>query len=119
MITTENQQKSPTHRLTIRYISSLALIACLSITGQVIIQRLLSQQRIDVEVVSNVQRQQLLSQRLAKLALALKVTQYQQDSTNSQSIVKDFEETIAEWETIELNLRQLETKMNVSAGRTS
>ncbi|MEO0687139.1 MAG: adenylate/guanylate cyclase domain-containing protein, partial [Cyanobacteria bacterium J06649_11] len=107
MITTANQQKSPTHLLTIRYVSSLALIACLSITGQVIIQRLLSQQRIDVEVVSNVQRQQLLSQRLAKLALALKVTQYQQDSANSQSIVKDFEETIAEWETIEQNLRKL------------
>ena len=119
MTSTNNQQKSPTHRLTIRYISSLALIACLSITGQVVIQHLLSQQRIDVEVVSNVQRQQLLSQRLAKLALALKVTQYQQDSTNSQSIVKDFEETIAEWETIEQNLRQLETKMNVSTGRTS
>ena len=119
MTSTNNQQKSPTHRLTIRYISSLALIACLSITGQVIIQRLLSQQRVDVEVVSNVQRQQLLSQRLAKLALALKVTQNQQDSTNRQSIVKDFEETIAEWETIEQNLRTLETSINVSAGRST
>ena len=119
MITTDKQQKSPTYRLTIRYVSSLAVIACLSITGQVIIQRLLSQQRIDVEVVSNVQRQQLLSQRLAKLALALKVTQYKQDNTNTQSIVTDFEETIAEWETIERNLRRLETSMNVSAGRTS
>ena len=119
MITTDKQQKSPTYRLTIRYVSSLAVIACLSITGQVVIQRLLSQQRIDVEVVSNVQRQQLLSQRLAKLALALKVTQYKQDNTNTQSIVTDFEETIAEWETIERNLRRLETSMNVSAGRTS
>jgi len=119
MLSTENIEKSPIRRLTIRYISSLAVIACLSIMGQVVIQRLLSQQRIDVEVVSNVQRQQLLSQRLAKLALALKVTQHKQDNINSQSIVKDFEETIAEWETIEQNLRQLETSMNVSAGRST
>ena len=118
MVSAENLQKTPTRRLTIRYISSLAIIACLSITGQFIIQRLLSQQRVDIEVVSNVQRQQLLSQRLAKLALAFKVTQSRQDNTSSQNLVKDFEETIAEWETTEQNLEQLETSMNVSGGRS-
>ncbi|MEA5598074.1 hypothetical protein [Rivularia sp. UHCC 0363] len=60
--------KSPTRRLTILYSSSLALVACLSIAGQVVIQRLLSQQQLDIQVVGNVERQQLLSQRLAKFS---------------------------------------------------
>ncbi len=47
MIATNNQ-KSPTRRLTILYISSLAVVACLSIAGQVVIQRLLSQQYLDI-----------------------------------------------------------------------
>lgn len=68
MITTNNQ-KSPTRRLTRLYISSLAAVACLSIAGQVVIQRLLSQQYLDIQVIGNVERQQLLSQRLAKLAV--------------------------------------------------
>ena len=41
MITT-NSQQNPTRRLTILYISSLAVVACLSIAGEVIVQRLLS-----------------------------------------------------------------------------
>ena len=116
MIIPNNQQKSPTARLTKLYISSLALVACLSIVGQVIIQRLLSQQRIDVQVISNVQHQQILSQRLAKLALALRITQ---DDTRRQSLVKDFEETIGEWQTTEQNLQKLETSMNASEGRST
>ncbi|MCJ8279114.1 MAG: adenylate/guanylate cyclase domain-containing protein, partial [Rivularia sp. ALOHA_DT_140] len=80
---------------------------------------MLSQQRVDIQVVSNVQRQQLLSQRLAKLALALKITQSRQDDTNSQHIIKDFQETIVKWETTEQNLEKLETSMNVSSGRST
>lgn len=112
----DNQQKSPSHHLTKLYISSLALVACLSIAGQVIIQRLLSQQRVDIEVISNVQHQQLLSQRLAKLALALKLIK---DDTRRQSLIPQFEETIAEWETTDTKLRKLENSVNAAAGRSS
>lgn len=115
MITTNKQQTSPTRRLTILYISSLAVVACLSIAGEVVVQRLLSQQRIDIQVISNVQHQQLLSQRLAKLALALKLTQ---DDTSRQSLVDDFEQTIREWETTEKKLEELGNTVNVSTGRT-
>ena len=115
MITTNNQQKSPTRRLTRLYISSLAVVGCLSIAGEFVIQRLLSQQRIDIQVISNVQHQQLLSQRLAKLALALKLTQ---DSTSRQNLVNDFEQTIGEWEKTEENLRQLQASVNSSESKS-
>ncbi|AFY55567.1 family 3 adenylate cyclase [Rivularia sp. PCC 7116] len=115
MISTDKEQKSPTRRLTTLYISSLAVVACLSIAGQFIIQRLLSQQQVDIQVISNVQHQQILSQRLAKLALALKLTQ---DENRRQTLVKDFEQTIVEWETTEENLEQLETSVNASPGRS-
>ncbi len=113
MITT-NSQQNPTRRLTILYISSLAVVACLSIAGEAVVQRLLSQQQIDIQVISNVQHQQLLSQRLAKLALALKLTQ---DDANRQSLVDDFEQTIGEWETTEKKLEELGNTVNVSTGR--
>ena len=116
MTINDNQQKSPSRHLTKLYISSLALVACLSIAGQVIIQRLLSQQRVDIEVVSNVQHQQLLSQRLAKLALALKLTK---NDTRRQIFITHFEETIAQWETVDENLRELETSVNAFEGRTT
>lgn len=111
MAIANKQQKSPTRGLTILYTSSLTVVACLSITGQIIIQGLLSQQRVDIQVISNVQHQQLLSQRLAKLALALKLTQ-------DENLLSDFEQTIGEWETTERNLELLETSVNVSAGRS-
>jgi class 3 adenylate cyclase len=114
MIATNNQ-KSPTRRLTILYISSLAVVACLSIAGQVVIQRLLSQQYLDIQVIGNVERQQLLSQRLAKLALALKLTQ---DNTR-HDLLNDFEQTIDEWETTEKNLQKLANSVNISTGRSS
>lgn len=115
MITTNNQRKSPTRRLTKLYISSLAVVACLSIAGEFVTQRLLSQQRIDIQVISNVQHQQLLSQRLAKLALALKLTQ---DNNRRQNLINDFEQTINEWETSEENLSQLQASVNASESKS-
>lgn len=67
-MTTNNNEQNPTRRLTRLYISSLAVVACLSIAGETVIQRLLSQQGIDIQVINNIQPQQMLSQRLAKLA---------------------------------------------------
>ena len=115
MTSAKCQQQFSARRLTKLYISSLALVALLSVVGQFIVQRLLSQQRVDIQVISNVQRQQLLSQRLAKLALALKLTQ---NDLRRQSLLEDFSETIGEWETTESNLRQLETSVNALTGRS-
>jgi hypothetical protein len=52
MAPANKRTKSPTRRLTILYISSLTVVACLLITGQIIIQRLLFQQRVDIQVIS-------------------------------------------------------------------
>ena len=88
----------------------------MSIAGQVIIQRLLSQQKLDIEVISNVQYQQVLSQRLAKLALALKLIK---DETRRQASIAHFEATISEWETVDTNLRKLETSVDTISGRST
>ncbi|MEM9925502.1 MAG: adenylate/guanylate cyclase domain-containing protein [Cyanobacteria bacterium P01_D01_bin.50] len=111
-----NKPKFSARRLTKLYISSLALVALLSVVGQFIVQRLLSQQRVDIEVINNVQRQQLLSQRLAKLALALKLAK---NETHRSSLLEDFSETISDWETTDSNLRQLETAANALMGRST
>lgn len=62
---------SPTRerRLTTFYILALSLIAGLSLTGQILIQRQLSQQLSDGRVVNIAGRQRMLSQQLSKLAL--------------------------------------------------
>ena len=69
----ELTQKYPTRRLTILYVAALGAVAVLSIAGQVLIQRSLKQQSGDSRVINIAGRQRMLSQKVAKAALALKV----------------------------------------------
>ncbi len=59
-----------TSRLTWLYISALTAVAALSITGQLLVQRSLHQQRGDSTIVNIAGRQRMLSQKLTKAALA-------------------------------------------------
>lgn len=58
-------------RITRLYILALSVIAALSITGQVLIQRQLDQQHADAKVINVAGRQRMLSQRLSKCVLIL------------------------------------------------
>lgn len=58
-------------RITRLYIVALSVIAALSITGQVLIQRQLDQQHADAKVINIAGRQRMLSQRLSKCVLIL------------------------------------------------
>ncbi|MFM1918508.1 MAG: hypothetical protein RLZZ303_142 [Candidatus Hydrogenedentota bacterium] len=57
-------------RLTLLYCAALGTVALLCITGQVLVQELISQQRSDSSVINVAGRQRMLSQRMSKAALA-------------------------------------------------
>ncbi len=84
-----------TQRLTVLYISSLAAVACLAITGQIFIQRQLARQSLDVRIVSTAQNRQILCQRLIKAALAVQVTE---DPEEKRQSVADLRQIINKWE---------------------
>ncbi len=62
-----------TRHLTIFYTLSLSLVACLSISGQVMVQGMLSQQQKNLEVVSLIEERQTLCQEVIKLVALLKL----------------------------------------------
>lgn len=59
-------------RLTLLYCAALGCIALLAVLGQVVVQELISRQYSDSAVVNVAGRQRMLSQRIAKTALALR-----------------------------------------------
>ena len=59
------------HRLTHLYITSLGLVAILSSFGQVCIQRHLTHQKQELEVIKQAENQLIMNQQLSKSALAL------------------------------------------------
>ncbi len=67
----EKAENNPAARLTKLYILALSLIACLAILSQVVIQRALVSQESDAPVINIAGRQRMLSQKLAKTALAV------------------------------------------------
>lgn len=65
--------KTSTRHLTIFYTLSLGLVACLSISGQIIVQGMLSQQQKNLEVVSLIEERQTLCQEVIKFVALLKL----------------------------------------------
>jgi PAS domain S-box-containing protein len=63
-------ERSTARRLTLLYCAALGTVALLSIIGQVIVQEMISRQRSDSSVINVAGRQRMLSQRIAKAALA-------------------------------------------------
>ncbi len=64
---------NPSNRLKKLYVFALALIACLTISSQIVIQSALHRQDSDAPVINIGGRQRMLSQRLTKAALALQL----------------------------------------------
>ncbi|AZQ61399.1 hypothetical protein EI427_03920 [Flammeovirga pectinis] len=63
--------KNPKKRFTASYITALSLIALLSITSQLIIRSVLTEQEKDARIINISGRQRMLSQKISKLALQL------------------------------------------------
>lgn len=66
-----SEEQIPFRRFTALYIIALSMIAILSITGQVVVQRLLTTIESDAGLVNVAGRQRMLSQRIARLALEM------------------------------------------------
>ena len=66
---------SPTRKLSIAYICALSLVAFLCVSGQILIQQTLKSQFSDGKVINVAGRQRMLSQRIAKSAIAALATE--------------------------------------------
>ncbi|MEM9220157.1 MAG: adenylate/guanylate cyclase domain-containing protein [Cyanobacteria bacterium P01_F01_bin.150] len=72
-------------RLTPLYISSLSVVALLSMTGQFLIQRQLTQQQHQLHVIGEAESQLIMNQQLSKAALALHFAPNQQQQQRNRS----------------------------------
>jgi PAS domain S-box-containing protein len=82
-------------RLTLLYIIALGTVGMLSITGQVLVQELIGLQRDDSKVINVAGRQRMLSQRIAKSALALERALPEGDNSARRD---ELAQALAEWE---------------------
>lgn len=74
-----------TTNITRLYIASLTVIALLSLLGQLLVQYELAKQSDDASIVNIAGRQRMLSQRLAKTALTVRLTHDNTDVAQWQS----------------------------------
>lgn len=89
-------------KLTTRYVLALSTVAVLAITGQVLVHMVLDQQSDDAHVINIAGRQRMLSQKLAKAALALSQTQ---NEAVQQSYRTELREALTLWQTSAEGLR--------------
>lgn len=104
-------QKSTTRNLTIRYIVSLSIVGCLSILGQVVIQRSLAQQEANLKVVSLAQRQQMFSQKLSRDALVLLMSTNPQEK---QEHLQEIQTIITHWKSSRQELEKMAADSHLS-----
>jgi adenylate cyclase len=86
---------SPTQHLTALYITSLGLVAGLAIAGQVLVRHILAQQADDLQIVSLLQQEQVLCQKISKNALAFRLNPLDSDRQTRQT---ELENTLTEWQ---------------------
>ncbi len=91
-----------TARLTWLYVAALTAVAALSITGQLLVQRALQQQRGDSTIVNISGRQRMLSQKLTKAALAWTHAADQAEQSNRATEIRS---TLELWQRSHLGLQ--------------
>ncbi len=84
-------------RLTRAYIIALALVALLTVTGQIIVQRSLSLLEGDTAAVNIAGRQRMLSQRIARLLMELGSSE--NDAQQLKLKRQHLEESLSQWQT--------------------
>jgi len=89
-------------RLTRLYVLALALIALLALGRHWLLQRQIAEQRDNAEVINQAGRQRMLSQRLAKAALALATAS---DAGERREWLAELRETAARFRTVQIALR--------------
>jgi signal transduction histidine kinase/CheY-like chemotaxis protein/HPt (histidine-containing phosphotransfer) domain-containing protein len=104
-----------TSRLTWLYISALTAVAALSITGQLLVQRSLHQQRGDSTIVNIAGRQRMLSQKLTKAALAWSHATAPGERENRAEEIRG---TLALWQRSHRGLMQGDAELSLVASRS-
>ncbi|AFY56937.1 family 3 adenylate cyclase [Rivularia sp. PCC 7116] len=83
-----------TRSLTIFYTFSLGFVACLSISGQIIVQGMLSQQQKNLEVVSLIEERQTLCQEVIKFVALLKL---EPETRNNPQQLQKLQQLVIDW----------------------
>lgn len=83
-----------TRSLTIFYTFSLGLVACLSVSGQIIVQGMLSQQQKNLEVVSLIEERQTLCQEVIKFVVLLKL---EPETRNNPQQLQKLQQLVIDW----------------------
>src|SRR5271157_5988112 len=99
-------------RLTWLYITALSAVALLSLAGQAIVQLCFDRQMSDSNVINIAGRQRMLSQRIAKAALAVR------DAENPPQRAERYQElreTLALWERSHRGLQQGDAELGLPA----
>jgi signal transduction histidine kinase len=105
----------PTARLTWLYVAALTAVAVLSLTGQILVQHSLRQQRGDSTVINLAGRQRMLSQKLTKAALAWNyATRDEERIQRSQEI----RTTLALWQRSHRGLQDGDAELSLVASRS-
>ena len=83
-----------TRNLSIFYTFSLSLVACLSVSGQIIVQGMLSQQQKNLEVVSLIEERQTLCQEVIKFVALLKL---EPETRNNPQQLQKLRQLVVDW----------------------
>ncbi|MGB3759744.1 MAG: adenylate/guanylate cyclase domain-containing protein, partial [Rivularia sp. (in: cyanobacteria)] len=83
-----------TRNLSIFYTFSLSLVACLSVSGQIIVQGMLSQQQKNLEVVSLIEERQTLCQEVIKFVALLKL---EPETRNNPQQLQKLQQLVIDW----------------------
>ena len=90
----DSELQASTRRLTIFYTLSLGLIACLSVSGQIMVQGMLSQQEKNLEVVSLIEKRQTLCQEVIKFVAFLKL---EPENRKNPQQLKKLQQLVVDW----------------------
>lgn len=104
-----------TSRLTWLYVFALTAVAALSITGQLLVQRSLQQQRGDSTIVNIAGRQRMLSQKLTKAALAWS---YATAPVERENRAEEIRGTLALWQRSHRGLMHGDAELSLVASRS-
>lgn len=105
----------PTSRLTWLYIAALTAVAVLSLTGQMLVQRSLRQQRGDSTIVNLAGRQRMLSQKLTKAALAWNYATQPEDRAERSEEIRS---TLSLWQRTHHGLQYGDSELSLVANRS-
>ena len=108
-------KQSPTRVLTILYVSTIATVALLTISGQLVTQRSLMRQSRDASVINVAGRQRMLSQKIAKTANALQAAQVegQEIGETSQATIDELTAALALFQQVNEGLQLGSAELNL------